>query len=595
MRRLLIFPLLLLLPVTALANLLGRDAQDEAFLPVEQAFVLSASLQDAATARVHWDIAEGYYLYRHQLRFRLSAPAGSSLGEPRLPDGEKKTDEYFGEIEAYYDSLDALIPITSADGSGATPMLMLEVRFQGCAERGLCYPPETVSLPLLPIDTMTPAAGASSPAGSTVAASEQDRLAQLIGQRNLLWVGLIFFGFGLLLAFTPCVLPMLPILSGIIAGSGERSSTARGLSLATAYVLAMALAYTVFGVVAGLTGANLQAAMQSPWVIAGFSAVFVALALSMFGLYELQLPSALQSRLATLSGRQTGGSLAGAALMGFLSALIVGPCIAPPLAGALLYISDTGDALLGGWALFALGLGMGTPLLALGAVEGGLLPRAGVWMTRVKQLFGFVLLGVAIWMLGRLLPGWLTMLLWAALSLAFALYALWALQGRWRYGLAAVVAAYALVLSFAVLRGINDPVQAWRILTPAPVTHSERAAFLPIKTVEDLQLMLAEASRQQRPAILDFYADWCVACLKMEHEVFGDPAVRAVLGNALLLRADVTANDAEDRRLLKHLGVYGPPTLLFYAASGMERRDLRLMGETDSAGFMVRLNRLDGR
>jgi thiol:disulfide interchange protein DsbD len=317
----------------------------------------------------------------------------------------------------------------------------------------------------------------------------------------------------------------------------------------------------------------------------------------MFGLYHLQLPARLQSWLSHHSNRQQGGNLAGAAIMGFLSALIVGPCLPPPLAGALLYISNTGNAVLGGWALFALGLGMGTPLLALGVVEGGLLPRAGHWMNQVKHLFGFMLLGVAVWMLERLLPGRVITVLWAVLALAFVAYLLLiARQGgrHWRYGLALIGTAYAAALLFGAMRGVVDPLRPWQAFAPhsAPVT---RAAFLPVKTVEDLQLMLAEGRRQQRPVILDFYADWCVACVVMEHEVFGDSTVHAALGNSLLLRADVSANDPADRALLKSLGVYGPPTVLFYSTDGAERMDLRMVGETDSAAFIARLHGLDGR
>ena len=601
MNRLLAFLLLLsLAPVASPLSPPGQDAKSPEFLPVEQAFVVSAELKDSRTVRVSWDIAEGYYLYRHQLRFHISEPPGFMLGDPQLPAGRKKTDEYFGDIEAYYHRLEALIPITSVTKDSMGRTLMLEVRFQGCADRGLCYPPETVSLPLLPAANMQAGITATPPASAATsqASNEQDRLARMIGEHNLLLVGLAFFGFGLLLAFTPCVLPMLPILSGIIAGAGERSSALRGLSLSVAYVLAMALAYTVFGVVAGMTGANLQAAMQNPWVIVTFSALFVALALSMFGLYPLQLPSALQSWLSHHSNRQQGGSLAGAAIMGFLSALIVGPCLAPPLAGALLYIGNTGDAVLGGWALFALGLGMGTPLLALGAVEGGLLPRAGHWMTQVKHLFGFMLLGVAVWMLDRILPGRITLGLWAVFALALASYLLLiARKGgwRWRYGLVLAGLAYAAVLLFGAMRGTVDPLKPWLAFTMQTGLPAERAAFLPIKTVDDLQLMLAEAQRQQRPVILDFYADWCVACVTMEHEVFSNASVRAALGNSLLLRADVTDNDGRDRALLKTLGVYGPPTVLFFDADRTERQDLRLVGETDSAGFLERLHRLDGR
>lgn len=605
--RLLFLLICLLLPFATasaapLQSLLGSDKPDDGgFLPVEQAFVISASLKDADTVQVKWEIAEGYYLYRHQLRFRLSSPPETELGEAQLPTGKKKTDEYFGEIEAYYRRLDATIPIMRASQASQDQPLMLEVRYQGCADRGLCYPPETVSLPLLSFTGAVAAIAtdATPPTPATAPiASEQDRLAGLIAGHNLWLVGLAFFGFGLLLAFTPCVLPMLPILSGIIAGAGERTGVLRGLSLAASYVLAMALAYTAFGVVAGLTGANLQAAMQNAWVIGGFSSLFVVLALSMFGLYELQLPNALQSHVAKLSNRQQGGSLVGAAIMGFLSALIVGPCLAPPLAGALLYISNTGDALLGGWALFALGLGMGTPLLALGVVEGGLLPRAGHWMHEVKHLFGFMLLGVAVWMLSRITPAAVTITLWAALTLALVAYLVrtgWRSRQPWRHGLAVIVAIYAGLLLFGATRGPVDPFKPWQVLGVQHRVPADRLPFLPVKTVDDLQLMKAEAARQQRPLILDFYADWCVACVKMEHEVFSDAGVRAALGNSLLLRADVTANDEHDRAMLKALGVYGPPTVLFFSADGAERGDLRITGETDRDGFLEHLHRLDNR
>ena len=569
------------------------QSNEAEFLPVEQAFVPSASLSGPRTVQVRFEIAEGYYLYRHQLRFLISEPAGFTLGEARLPAGKKKTDEYFGPIEAYYNRLEARLPITAAPKDSVGQTLTLELRFQGCADRGLCYPPETVLLPLLP-----DAAPASDPAETSPAAAEasdQGQLAQMMGERNFWLVVLSFFGFGLLLAFTPCVLPMLPILSGIIAGSAERESAWRGFTLAAAYVVAMALAYTVFGIVAGFTGANIQAAMQEPWVIIAFSSVFVMLALSMFDLFHLQLPSRLQSWISHHSNRQRGGSLIGAGIMGFLSALIVGPCIAPPLAGALLYISDTGDALLGGSALFALGMGMGVPLLALGAVEGGLLPRAGAWMTEVKRLFGLILLGVALWMMERILPGRLTTVLWALLALGAMIYLLITVRTNkqvLRYPFALLLLLYAALMLYGATRGSVDPLRPWQAFEARPGVPASRAAFLPVKTAAEVNLLLTEAGRKQQPAILDLYADWCVACVKMEHKVFGDPRVAAALEGVLLLRADVTGNDAEDRELLKTLGSYGPPTVAFFGPDGKERAELRLVGETDSAGFLERLQRL---
>lgn len=572
---------------------LFKDKNPE-FLPVEQAFVVTASLRDADTVQVRFDIAEGYYLYRHQLRFRITEPAGFALGVPRLPDGEKKTDEYFGEIEAYHRKIEIQIPIVAHARDSVGKPLMLELRYQGCAERGLCYPPETATLPLL-LAKASGNAEENQASSTAVEQSDQGQVAQLIEERSLWLIGLTFFGFGLLLALTPCILPMLPILSGIIAGAGERVSPLRGLALAAAYVFAMALAYTIFGVIAGLSGANLQATMQNPWVVSAFSAVFVALAISMFGLFELQLPSALQGRMAQFSNRQQGGSLIGAAVMGFLSALIVGPCLAPPLAGALLYISNTGDALLGGWALFALGIGMGVPLLALGFAEGGLLPRAGKWMTEVKRLFGLILLGVAIWMLSRILPDQIDAVLWSLLALFAAAYLVLTARSarqRWRYAIALLAVIYALCLLWGAVRGAANPLRPWHAFEARPELRTERMPFLPVKTRAELDLLLAEAARQKRPTVLDFYADWCVACVTMEHKVFGDPAVRSTLEGVMLLRADVTANDEQDRELLKSLGVYGPPTLLFLGVDGQERAELRQVGETNSAGFTERVVQL---
>lgn len=573
----------------AAAALLPGGEQEDSFLPVDGAFRLEAPEQQGTEIVLRWQIAPDYYLYRHALRVRLPDHPEIRLGEPVIPEGKHKHDEYFGDVQTYRDALRISVPVTSALPNAAD--VVVEIRYQGCADAGLCYPPQTRRLPL----TLTPAGIAGTPEAPAVtsapAAPQEEQLASKLEQQSLPWVLLQFAGLGLLLAFTPCVLPMLPILGGVIAGSEARGAL-RGLTLAFAYVLAMALAYTLFGVVAALAGQNLQAALQAPAVILGFAAVFVALSLSMFGLYELRLPSALQTRLSQLSARQRGGSLWGAAVMGFVGALIIGPCVAPPLAGALLYIARTGDPLTGGAALFAMGFGMGLPLLALGAFEGQILPRGGAWMRRVNHLFGFVMLGVAIWLAQRVLPAPLALGLWAVLAYASASYL--ALQqtphrGR-RYGLltlAFAAASYGAILGLGALHGGRDA------LHPLPRLSAAQPSGLPfttVKTVEDLERSLREAQAAGQVAVLDFYADWCVACQILEHEIFPQPDVQAELNQLLRLRADVTAYDAEDKRLLNQFLLAGPPALLFFR-DGQELKSQRLLGEPSAAELAAHLQR----
>jgi thiol:disulfide interchange protein DsbD len=425
---------------------------------------------------------------------------------------------------------------------------------------------------------------------------EQDRLATLIVDGH--WLSIIgqFYLLGLLLAFTPCVLPMVPILSGVIVGLDKDRSTGLAFMLSLAYVLAMAFAYALFGAIAGLFGHNLQAAMQAPAVLIGFSALFVALSLSMFGVYKLQLPSSLQSRLSELSAKQKSGTLLGAAIMGFFSALIVGPCVAPPLAGALLYIGQTGDPMRGGMALFTLGLGMGTPLLLLGTLEGRMLPKTGAWMNRINHLFGFLLLGVAIWLLSRIASAHLIMLMWGTLTLGLGVY-LGALsraeRSGWQQleqtaGLLALV--YGVLILIGAALGGSDPLRPLATQSHGSATNQTRHAdFEAIKSSDDLQAALALT---EQPVMLDFYADWCVACKDMEKHVFPDPQVSALMQEMHLLQADVTRNDATDKALMNELGVIGPPTMIFYHADGSELSKLRLIGELDANEFAAHLRRV---
>jgi len=559
----------------------GQALPGEQFLPPDQAFRFQVEPAAAGKLTVTWSIEPGYYLYKDKLAFRSDTP-GIELGFPGLPPGKLKSDEYFGDTEVYYDHAEILLPYTSSLPDGSS--LDLAITFQGCAEDGICYPPTTRSV-VLGLQAADSMASTAAP-GQLV--SEQDRLATLIRDGNLLLVLGTFFGLGLLLAFTPCVLPMVPILSGIIVGQGEQVTTRRALSLSIAYVAGMALTYTIAGAAFAAVGQQAQAVFQKPWIIVLFSGLFVALALSMFGLYELQVPSALQTRLSSASNKQKSGSYLGTVVMGALSALIVSACVAPPLVAALAVIGQAGDVFRGGAALLALSLGMGAPLIVFGASAGKLLPRAGGWMEAVKMFFGYLLLGVALWMLDRVLPAWTVMLLWAILAIAFGLY-LGALQtpppgagaGRqFGRGLGLASLTYGILLLVGLAGGKTDPLQplAGLVSGGSGVEARQHLEFKRIKTVQDLEQELAIASAAGRPVMLDFYADWCVSCKEMERYTFTDSAVRAALGDAILLQADVTPNDEADQQLLKYFGIFGPPTIAFFASDGTERKNFRVVG-----------------
>ncbi len=594
-------------------------------LPVGQAFQPSLSLSaDGHTLLAHWRIADGYYLYRDRFSFKPARP-GLKLGPAKWPAGQIKNDEFFGRMVVYHHQVTARLPIEQAPLAGA---LKLTVHYQGCADAGVCYPPQTHTLTVAKADgtgadsdllsgvlgggstnRIASVAGAAqstpAPIGQSAAAvpaapapaagfvSEQDRLTrELLAQRY--WALPLFFGLGILLAFTPCMFPMIPILAGVIAGQGKALTRGRALRLSLVYVLSMALVYSAVGVLAGLTGANLQIWFQNPWVIATFSALFVVLALGMFDVIQLQLPAALQSRLADLSGRQRGGRYAGAAIMGVLSALIVGPCVAPPLIGALSVISLSGDAVLGGAALFAMSLGLGLPLLIVGTSAGRLLPRAGAWMSAVRAVFGVLLLAVAIYLLDRIVPPVVTLLLSATLMIVCAVYlgALQAPRGGWRtlrQGLGLVLLVYGVLMLVGVAAGGRNPWQPLRGTTLlAGASHAApQLAFQRVKSLRGLKEALATADG--RPVMLDFYADWCVSCKELERYTFSNPGVRKVLHNTLLLRADVTADNAGDQALLRHFHLVGPPAILFFGPDGRERPAFRVVGYMPAAQFRQHL------
>lgn len=572
---------------------LGLGGNQDSFLPPDQAFILSAEAADAHTLRVRFDIADGYYLYRDKFGFEVLDPEGIAIQPFQLPRGKEKEDEAFGLMEVFYHEVEAQLPL-QRDRLQAGPM-DLEIKYQGCADAGFCYPPmkQVVSL------TLPEASGPSAPRApvSDDFISEQDRYARGLAE-NSLWLSMLsFFGLGLLLTFTPCVFPMIPILSSIIAGQGSSITPRRAFFLSLTYVLAMALTYTLAGLLAGLFGANLQAAFQNPWVLGSFSLVFVLLALSMFGFYELQMPQALQSRITEASNRQRGGTFVGVAIMGLLSALIVGPCLAAPLAGALIYIGQSGDAVLGAAALFALSMGMGAPLLLIGTSAGKFLPQAGPWMNTVKAVFGVLLLAVAIWLIERVIPAELGLALWGILLVVSAVYlgAFERLQPEasgwhkfWK-GLGVVLLIYGGTLLIGASSGARDMFQPLANLSVAASgergTAQHGLEFKRIKGLEGLQQELQRASAQGQTVMLDFYADWCVSCIQMERETFSDPDVQATLAGTRLLQADVTLNDRQDQALMQAFGLFGPPSILFFDRDGQELSRYRLMGFLDAEAF----------
>jgi thiol:disulfide interchange protein DsbD len=602
-------------PLAELNQNLGLGIGEDRLLQPDEAFRFSAGAAGPERLRLNWVIADGTYLYKDKVQVSLEDAEGVALGAITWPQADVKKDSIrpdgtIGDIEVYHQGIDLSVPLTRK--SAKPENVTLVAKYQGCAERGVCYPPITKQISLeLPAASRgqapaaEPAAGASVQTAAAAAPeqplSEQDQIAALLASGNLWAIVALFFGFGLLLAFTPCVFPMIPILSGIIAGQGTNITTRKAFVLSVVYVLAMALTYTIAGVLAGLFGANIQAAFQNPWILSAFALVFVALALSMFGFFELQLPSSLQTRLAELSNRQQGGTLAGVAIMGLLSALIVGPCVAPPLAGALIFIGQTGDAALGGTALFALSLGMGAPLVVIGTSAGRLLPRAGAWMDVVKAVFGVLLLGVAIVLLERILPPALTMVLWALLLICSGVYmgALRHLPSEatgwsklWK-GIGFALLVYGVVMLVGVAAGGKDTLQPLRDVGIAGGSAAEqKVAFKRIKTVSDLDREVAAAASHGRPVMLDFYADWCLSCKEMERYTFSDPAVVRELQRFVLLQADVTHNDAQDKALMQgRFGIPGPPAILFFNRSGDELQGYRLVGFKPAAAFLEHLRR----
>jgi len=599
-------------------NSAGGFGDEEEFLAPDDAFKLNVGVNPDGKLIADWQVADEYYLYKNKFKFELLGKPEVSLGDINLPKGKMKTDDILGTYEVYYKQIEAEIPVIG--NIDKSKPLDMKITFQGCAEAGICYPLMKKNLSINVADLKSAKNGGpkgpssqvkkvskqvTAQASAAIAAmpeSEQDALASYLKKGNAALILLTFFGLGLALAFTPCVFPMIPILSGIIAGQGDNINTRKAFAMSVVYVLAMAVTYTIAGVIAGLSGENIQIWFQNPWVLSSFAVVFVLLSLSMFGFYELQLPSSLQSKMTELSNKQKGGEYSGVAVMGFLSALIVGPCVAPPLMGALIYISQTGDPFIGGGALFAMSIGMGLPLIAIGTSAGKFLPRAGVWMDNVKAGFGVLMLAVAIWMMERVLPAGAVMGLWATLLIFSAVY-LGAFTpitetttgwGKFRKSAAIVVFLYGISLIIGTLAGNHDMFQPLKGLgggnVSASVAAESHVQFQRVKNVSELEASIAQANASGKPVLLDFYADWCISCKEMEKFTFSDPQVSKTMGNFVLLQADVTDDNQENADLLKYYNLFGPPAIIFYTAQGQEYKNFRVVGYKEAGEFNAHLN-----
>ncbi len=624
--RILLLLLLCIAPLTHAESLLDRlpslkgSAQLE-FLPPDQAFGLEVKVKDANNLQANFRVAPDYYLYRDKISVSIKS-GEAKIRSLNMPQGDLKQDPNFGETRVFHKSFQAAVALSNNSITAQT--ITLEASYQGCSELGLCYPPIVKEIKLqLPAPAKTAAAIVAPPvvspqvsetteaavsatpaqqADTGAAATEDGKIAQVFRQKSFWLIVSFFFGAGLLLALTPCVFPMIPILSGIIVGRGHHVTKMHGFLLSLAYVLGMALTYAAVGVAAGMSGSLLSNALQTPLVLGSFAAVFVILSLSMFGFYELQLPSALQSKLTGTSNRLHGGHLSGVFVMGALSAVIVSPCVAAPMAGALLYISQTHDAVLGGVALFSLAIGMGVPLLLVGASAGALLPKAGGWMEAIKNIFGVMMLAVAIWLISSLLPLAMVMLLWATLLILSAVYlhafdALphnangWHKLGK---GIGIIIMLLGIALLIGALSGARDilrPLGALGALGGGgqAVAQSSHLQFERIKNLAELDARVAQA--KGKTVMLDFYADWCVSCKEMENLTFTDARVQAQLKNTLLLQIDLTANNEDDKAFLQRYTLFGPPAILFFDRQGKERSDHRVIGYQNPEQFLASIKR----
>ncbi len=599
--------LLLLTPLAYSGNVLANSfsflKSEPQLMPVEQAFAFDFK-QEGNKVTLNWVIADGYYMYRDKLKFSVN---GAELGTINLPEGKAHKDDYFGEQQVYYTYVDIPVGLKQADDNG-----VLTVEFMGCAEGKLCFPPTKREVSLKAVATNDGAINSESSApdsqgravnvdqantsgqAKTQPITQQDSLSQMLSSDNLLWTLVIFFGLGIGLALTPCVFPMYPILSGIIVGQGQKLSTAKAFTLSMAYVQGMAITYSILGLVVASAGMKYQAALQHPAVLVILAILFFVLSLSMFGLYDLKLPSSWQEKMNSISNNQKGGNLVGVFLMGVISGLVASPCTTAPLSGALVYVAQTGDLLQGFLALYVLSMGMGLPLLIIGTSGGKLLPRAGAWMNIIKTIFGFLLIAVSIVMLGRIWTGIVSDLLWSIWGICFTGYLMH--QNKlsafsWKQTVRSVLLLLTLLASFSY--GFQAVMSYLGYQHNTTVSTSEQAhGFKRIKSVADLTREIKTASAQGKPVMLDLYADWCVACKEFEAITFKDAEVLARMNQIVLLQADVTKSDAEDVALLEKYNVLGLPTLLLFNAQGDPREDLRVTGFMGPKDFAAHLDHL---
>jgi len=579
---------------------------EEDYLAVEQAFKPVLNVKDGHVM-LSFSIADGYYLYKKRILATTASQTPIAVGQAVFDaPAQIKNDPNFGRVEVFHDTLSVDLPIYATQNKDIEKVVPINAVYQGCSEQGLCYPPQTLKtvVKLLMVAPAAPVENLETPAANNNAqpnSNDANSISKFLAGGGLLFVLGTFLVLGIGLSFTPCVLPMIPILSGIIAGQGAGLSAKRGFLLSLSYVVGMATTYALAGMAVGYFGAsaNLSAWMQSPVVLSIFAFIFVLLALAMFGFYELRLPAFIQDRLSNLNQKQQGGTYLGVLLMGVFSALVVSPCVSAPLAGALLYISSTGDMWLGGAALLALGLGMGTPLLIIGVGGGSLIPKAGAWMEVVKSVFGVLLLMVAIGLLSRFLAGTVTLVLWGLLLIVCGVLmgALDNTLGGWpRFwkGLGVALLVWGVLLLVGAANGQSNPLRPlqWSMAANGQAITKTEVTFKKINSSKDLELALLDAKQQGKTVLLDFYADWCVACVEMAHDTFSSPMVADALKPVMLLQADITANDANAQDLLKHFGLFGPPSVLFFNAQGQELRALRVMGSMGAEEFVEHIKPL---
>ncbi|MFD1259593.1 protein-disulfide reductase DsbD [Entomomonas asaccharolytica] len=601
MKRLVILLLSLIVIVPALANNdilqarpdsvfggsgVATDSQDS-FLAVEQAFRIEKKQIDAQSIHLQFIIADGYYLYKERFSFASDNPK-VTIASFTLPKGQIIEDEFFGQVEVYHAVLDLVIPVTNPDKFAFN----FEIKYQGCAEKGLCYPMETATIPVAGVIPV-----ASQPIENSSSLSFSDSWAALS------WLTLLsYFGFGLLLSLTPCVFPMLPILAGVVLRG--QVGTLRAQLLALTYILSMAITYAIFGVLLGLFGAelNIAARLQSPWVLIPFAIFFVLFALAMFGLFELRLPAFITNPLNKAADKTHGGSLLGAAILGVCSSLVVSPCVSAPFAGILLHISTTGDAVGGGIGLFALGLGMGLPLFIIAAGGKALLPKTGMWMVVVRNAIGVMLLAVAIYLLSRIIAGYITLALWGLLAAGVAIFI-----GTFDFSspkttiqkLAQVVGLFLIVYAICAWvgawQGNDDPLQSLKRIATSEqsISKNTRLNWQVVYNQEELDKQLAIAKAADKIVMVDWSADWCIACLKMEKEVFEDDAVATKLADYQLIKIDMSKMTDQHRQLQNNYKVFGPPTILFFDRVGNELINARIVGEMGQAEFLAHLDRIN--